>query len=47
MKWLLVAAAMLLQTPAPVDFSGAWNLDTYLSDHPEQVAAAIRADLHI
>ncbi len=46
MKWLLLAAAMLLQG-APLDFSGTWNLDTYLSDNPERVAAAIRADLQI
>lgn len=48
MKWLSIVAALLLQSAAPgLDLSGTWNLDTYLSDHPEQVAAAIRADLRI
>ncbi len=47
-RWLAIAVVLVAQsTPAPVDFSGRWNLDTYLSDHPEQVAAAIRTDLHL
>jgi hypothetical protein len=48
MKAVLIAAALLAQTSgAPVDLSGTWTLDTNLSDNPEQVAAAIRADLHL
>ncbi|HZP47176.1 MAG TPA: hypothetical protein VFB07_01485 [Vicinamibacterales bacterium] len=42
---LVLAAAVVVS--APVDFSGTWTLDTYLSDNSEQVAAAIRADLRI
>ena len=28
-----------------IALSGVWTLDTYVSDHPAQVAAAIRIDL--
>jgi hypothetical protein len=47
---LLIAAAALLpraqaQTSNATDLSGTWALDTYLSDSPEQVAAAVRIDL--
>jgi len=49
---LLFAAAALsprahAQSPGAVDLSGTWTLDTYLSDSPEQVAAAVRLDLGI
>jgi len=42
-----VGAAIARSQPATpaVDLSGTWTLDTYLSDNPEQVAAAIRIDL--
>lgn len=42
-----VTLAALAQTPAgtPAGLSGTWTLDTYLSDRPEQIAAAIRIDL--
>lgn len=41
-----VAAALPLraQTRPPADLSGKWTLDTYLSDTPEEIAAAIRTD---
>jgi hypothetical protein len=39
---LLLPAAVASQ--APVDLSGKWTLDTYLSDNPEQIAAALRID---
>jgi hypothetical protein len=47
---LLIAAAALAprahaQNPGAVDLAGTWTLDTYLSDSPEQVAAAVRLDL--
>jgi hypothetical protein len=47
---LILATLAVLAQPqttssARVDLSGKWTLDTYLSDHPAQVAAAIRADL--
>jgi hypothetical protein len=47
---IVVAAGPVLgQTqsipPSRIDLSGKWTLDTYLSDHPQQVAAAIRIDL--
>lgn len=44
---ILFAAATLLggQTAPAVDLAGTWTLDTYLSDSPEQVAAAVRVDL--
>src|SRR3954453_7989227 len=47
---LMVAIAALsprarAQNQAPTDLSGTWTLDTYLSDSPEQVAAAVRLDL--
>lgn len=29
---------------APASFEGSWTLDLYLSDHPEQVARALRLD---
>ncbi|HZT77624.1 MAG TPA: hypothetical protein VFA27_13315 [Vicinamibacterales bacterium] len=46
--FLIVVTAFVLQAAAPsVDLSGTWRLDTDLSDNPEQVAAAIRADLRI
>jgi hypothetical protein len=32
-------------TAAPVDLSGRWKLDTYLSDNPQQVETSIRIDL--
>ncbi len=44
---LFLVAAVALQAAPVVDLSGSWTLDTYLSDHPEQVAAAIRADLRL
>jgi hypothetical protein len=49
---LILAAAALsprarAQNQATVDLSGTWTLDTYLSDSPEQVAAAVRIDLGI
>jgi hypothetical protein len=49
---LMLAVAALpprarAQNQAPVDLSGTWTLDTYLSDSPEQVAAAVRLDLGI
>jgi hypothetical protein len=31
--------------PAGIDLAGTWTFDTYLSDSPQQVAAAIRTDL--
>ena len=40
-------AAVVLLAAAPVDLSGTWTLDTYLSDNPEQIAAAVRADLRL
>jgi len=47
---LLIAAATLsprvqAQSAGAVDLSGTWTLDTYVSDSPEQVAAAVRLDL--
>ena len=46
---LIAAAALAARAPAQaqsaVDLSGTWTLDTYLSDSPEQVAAAVRLDL--
>jgi hypothetical protein len=47
---LFAAAALSLRAHAQspgVDLSGTWTLDTYLSDSPEQVAAAVRLDLGI
>jgi hypothetical protein len=41
----LAATAGIALAQAPVDLSGKWTLDTYLSDNPEQVAAAIRGDV--
>lgn len=50
---LLVAAALVVAAlparaqsapPAGFDLSGTWTLDTYLSDTPEEIAAAIRYD---
>lgn len=43
--WSAAAAAGQAPAKAPIDLSGTWTLDTYLSDSPEQVAAAIRIDL--
>ncbi len=45
MRATLVAIALLLQTTGAPDLTGTWNLDTYVSDNPEQVLASIRADL--
>src|SRR3954466_16076269 len=47
---LLIAAATLSQRAhaqhtGAADLSGTWTLDTYLSDSPEQVAAAVRVAL--
>jgi hypothetical protein len=36
---------LIVVAQGPVDLSGKWTLDTVLSDSPEQIAAAIRADL--
>jgi hypothetical protein len=48
---VFAAAALSLrvhaQSSGAVDLSGTWTLDTYLSDSPEQVAAAVRLDLGI
>jgi hypothetical protein len=49
---LLIAAATLSQRAhaqhtGAADLSGTWTLDTYLSDSPEQVAAAVRVDLRL
>lgn len=49
---ILVVAGIACAAPARAqdkpagrpDFSGAWTLDSYLSDNPEQVARAIRLD---
>jgi hypothetical protein len=41
----ILAALSIASAPAPVDLSGTWAFDTYLSDNPGQVAAALRADL--
>lgn len=40
----LFAASLAAQGPAtpPVNISGAWSLDTYLTDHPEQIARSIQ-----
>ena len=46
MRLLLIAATVALQS-ATVNFAGTWTLDTYVSDNPEQVAAAIHADLRL
>lgn len=42
-----VAAHAQPRPPAAVDLSGKWTLDTYLSDSPESIAAALRIDLGI
>ena len=54
-RWTtLLAAAVVASTvaggaqssaPGGINLSGTWALDTYLSDHPAQVDAAIRMDL--
>jgi hypothetical protein len=42
----MCGAVALAQTPpAPVDLTGTWTLDTFVSDNPGQVTAAIRTDL--
>lgn len=40
----LLAASLAAQGPAPppVNISGAWSLDVYLTDHPEQIARSIQ-----
>jgi hypothetical protein len=40
----LLTASLAAQGPAtpPVNISGAWSLDTYLTDHPEQIARSIQ-----
>jgi hypothetical protein len=40
----LFAASLAAQGPAapPVNISGVWSLDTYLTDHPEQIARSIQ-----
>ncbi len=40
-----LAVGALLRAQAPIDLSGTWTFDTYLSDNAQQVAASIRADL--
>ena len=44
----LTCPVLFAETQAPragrPDFSGTWTLDAYLSDHPAQVAQAIRID---
>jgi hypothetical protein len=42
----LLAASLAAQGPAtpPVNLSGAWSLDVYLTDHPEQIARSIQFD---
>jgi len=42
---LVLGAHSNAQTPATVNLAGTWTFDSYLSDNPQQVAAAIRADL--
>ncbi len=42
----ICAAAVVAQSQsAPVDLTGTWTLDTFVSDNPGQIAAAIRTDL--
>jgi hypothetical protein len=41
---ILLFLPVVLASQAPVDLSGKWTLDTYLSDNPEQIAAALRID---
>ena len=41
---LVSGATAGAQGPAPRYLSGSWILDTYLSDHPEQIAQALRYD---
>jgi hypothetical protein len=41
---ILLLLPALVASQAPVDLSGKWTLDTYLSDNPEQIAAALRID---
>ena len=41
---ILLVLPVVLASQAPVDLSGKWTLDTYLSDNPEQIAAALRID---
>jgi hypothetical protein len=49
--WAIVLAVQMATpgraqtSPPTADLSGTWTLDTYLSDRPAQVAAAIRTDL--
>src|SRR4051794_35543899 len=41
---ILLLLPVVVASQAPVDLSGKWTLDTYLSDNPEQIAAALRID---
>lgn len=42
---LAVTVRSALSQPNAFDLSGRWMFDTYVSDNPQQVSAAIRADL--